>query len=447
MPGGPIKISIAIAIIAVVVMLAGIAYLSTQISGLNQKLVEMNQTLNQVSSNQEATSQAISNVNQKLNDLNETITSNSQKIEQASGAIQSLNQSLSELRQSLETLNNTVSGLSTQLQEISQTVSSLTGFPRMVTDDLGRTVIIPNTPQRIISLAPSVTEMIYAIGAQDLLVGVDDYSNYPPNLLDAIDSGQIQRVGGFTNPNIELILSLQPDVIFTTTGVQEQIVYQLEERGLTVVALGDQDVYQVIASIVKLGYVLGMEDYATQVAAKVSNDIASLASITANTTERPSVAIIVWNNPIFVVGGESFLDDIIYIAGGVNAFTNYTQGYPMISPEELVDAAPDIIVFTDGSGVADTEDALSWLQSLPGGNTIPAVQNGQVYVVHGEYSNSIVRPGIRTPAAGIILYAIIHGDAPNDLTTNNFDVVNYADQLAAEFNVSFNLVLVRGILG
>ena len=172
-----------------------------------------------------------------------------------------------------------------------------------------------------------------------------------------------------------------------------------------------------------------------------------LASITANTTERPSVAIIVWNNPIFVAGGESFLDDIIYIAGGINAFTNFTQGYPMVSTEELVEAAPDIIIFTEGSGVADANDALSWLQSLPGGDTIPAVQSGQVYVVHGEYSNSMIRPGVRTPAAALIIYAIIQGATANDVSADNFNLVSYADLLATESNITLNLVLVRGILG
>ncbi len=387
--------------------------------------------------------------NKRLGSINQSLRQQQKQMHEINRTIQAVKLSVDTSTRILkERLGNTeeeITGIKQQVEALSNSVNKLTGYPRTIVDFTGQTVIIQEQPKRIISLAPSITEIIFALGQQDKLVGVDQYSNYPPQLQDLEKSGKIQVVGGFSNPNYEKIVSLKPDVVFTVQGVQLQIAHRLRSLGLKVVVLGTKDMNDIVSSIILMGKVLGVDDASLKLAEQVTGDLESLAAISYRFNTTPTVGVIVWNNPIFVAGKESFMTSLLEMAGGENAFYNYSQAYPMISPEDLFNANPDIIVFTDGSGVSNYTDAMAWLKSIPGGASLKAVQTGEVYVVHGSYSDMLVRPGIRSPAAGLLLLAIIHPETgsniPHDVTPLNWKLANYASQLEATYNVTFPLLL------
>jgi len=445
----PGTMTITAAIIVLIIIAAEFAVLDNRlnnlqalIQGQNKKLESINQTL--ASQKQEISDQGnnmktiqsqISQQNREIKALNQTIKSMKQTLDESTSILQ-------------ERLNRTeeeINSIKQEVEALSRSVNELTGYPRTIVDFTGQTVILPSQPQRIISLAPSITEIIFALNQQDKLVGVDEYSNYPPQLLGMEDSGQVQVVGGFSNPNYEKIVSLKPDVVFTVQGVQLQVAHRLRMLGLNVVVLGTKDMNDIVSSIILVGKVLGVENISLKIAEDITMDLENLASISNTFNTTPTVAIIVWNSPIFVAGQQSFMTSLIEMAGGENAFVNYTQAYPMISPEDLLKANPDIIIFTEGSGVSNYSSAIAWLKSIPGGNHLTAVETGRIYVLHGSYSDMMVRPGIRTPAAGVLLLGIIHPETgsnmPHDISPSTWSLNNYVNSLESSYNVVFPLLL------
>jgi iron complex transport system substrate-binding protein len=431
-------------IIVLVIIAAEFAVLDNRLNSL-QALVE-SQDKNLASINN-----TLSNQQKQIQAQGETIRNIENQVSQQSTSIHGINQTLSDVNQSVKLLQerisnteNEISSIKDKLETLSGDVSKLTGYPRTVVDLTGQTIIIPAQPKRIVSLAPSITEAIFALGQEDKLVGVDEYSNYPPQLLELEKQGKIQVVGGFSNPNYEKILSLKPDIVFTVQGVQLQIAHRLRTLGLNVVVLGTKNMNDIVSSIILMGKVLGAEDTAVKLAEGVTLDLENLAAISTKLNTTPTVGVIVWNNPIFVAGQQSFMTSLIEMAGGENAFYNYTQAYPMISPEDLQAANPDIIVFTEGSGVTNYTSALAWLKSIPGGTSLKAVESGNIYVLHGSYSDMLVRPGIRSPTAGILLLAIIHSETgssiPHDISPSTWNIQDYVNHLESQYNITFPLL-------
>ncbi|MCE4615114.1 MAG: helical backbone metal receptor [Desulfurococcales archaeon] len=447
--GKPSAMTLTALVIVLVIIAAEFAVLDNRlnslqalIEGQNNKLGSINKTLSQQQQQIQEQGKAISNIGSKVSQQNSEMRGINQTI---LGVKQSVDTNIKLLQERLNNTEREIAGIKQQVETLSAAVNKITGYPRTVVDFAGQTVIIPAQPERIISLAPSITEIIFALGQQDKLVGVDEYSNYPPQLSGLEKSGKIQIVGGFSNPNYEKIVSLKPDVVFTVQGVQLQIAHRLRNLGLKVVVLGTKDMNDIVSSVILIGKVLGVDDTSLKLAEGVTGDIENLATISNSFNTTPTVGIIVWNNPLFVVGQQSFITSLIELAGGENAFYNYTQAYPMISPEDLLNANPDIIIFTEGSGVSNYTNALAWLKSIPGGTSLKAVQAGKIYVLHGTYSDMLVRPGIRSPTAGILLLAIIHletgSNIPHDVSPSTWNLTDYASHLESTYNVTFPLFL------
>lgn len=253
-----------------------------------------------------------------------------------------------------------------------------TAFPVTLTDDAGREVTIESEPERIISLAPANTEIIYGLGLLDRLVGVTTFDDFPPEVAD------IEKVGDFVQPNIEVIAAAEADLILATTGVQADVVEQLEAAGAVVLAIDPQTLDELFASIATVGAATGRSEEAADVVSGMRVELASVAEAIAD--EEPVRCFLeIAQDPLFTAGKGTLLDDLIRAAGGDNIVTEY--GYVGFSLEQLVTEDPTVYLATKGS-MSNPAD----LAKRPGYDRLSAVIAGRVAVLD---DNLVSRPGPR----------------------------------------------------
>ena len=245
-----------------------------------------------------------------------------------------------------------------------------------ITDDLGREVNISKPPERIISIAPSMTEMLFAIGLENKVIGVTEYCDYPPEALSK------EKIGTYTIPNIEKILLLEPDLILATGAIQAQreVVKLLEGYGLTVVALNPGTIEEIFKSIRLLGQITGQEEVALQLVSDLENRVESITKITENIprAQRPLVHYEVgeWRT----IGPGTFGHTVIELAGGINIGENCLGSYPTISSEFVIVSDPDVIILPTemGSMVRVTPEEV---KARPGWEIISAVGSNRIYPI------------------------------------------------------------------
>ena len=255
-----------------------------------------------------------------------------------------------------------------------------------VTDQLGRTVKLNRTPQRIISLAPSNTEILFALGLADRIVAVTDYDDYPP------EAKEKPSVGGYSTPNIEEVVALSPDLILATSVHEQRIIPQLEERGMTVFALNPKTIDEVLEAITLVGEITGQEKEASRLVAEMQNRIKMVTDKTDSLLEeqRPRIFYIVWHDPLMTSGSGTFQHDLIQKAGGTNIARDLT-GWPTISLEAVIEANPEVMIA--GVGHGNTEDLnFQFIKTESRLRDTDARQNNRVYAIDG---NLVSRPGPR----------------------------------------------------
>jgi len=211
-----------------------------------------------------------------------------------------------------------------------------------VFDDLGRLVAINGTPQRIVSLAPSNTEILFALGLGEKVVGVTDWCDYPPEALEK------EKVGGYDTPDIEKIVALNPDLILVAYGTSMDVINTLVGLGLTVFGIKTTDLDDLLNDIKTIGEITDKELEAYALTSEMENRIQAVTNQTEELEERPSVFYIVWHDPLWTAGSETFIHELIEKAGGVNICQNLT-GYTTISIEEVVACNPEVIITSEWS--------------------------------------------------------------------------------------------------
>jgi iron complex transport system substrate-binding protein len=255
-----------------------------------------------------------------------------------------------------------------------------------VTDDEGYTTDFTSVPERIVSLAPSNTQILFAIGLGDKVVGVTDYDQYPYNFTAWFEAGNMTSIGGFSTPNKETIASLHPDLLLATT-IHDADLPTFRNLGYKVLVLNPTNVSSVLADITMVGKAAGAEQNAATLVNSINDQINSIAQkIAAAHVERPLVYYEVWYPPLMSAGGTSFINDVITKAGGQNIFENETDQYPTVSSETIVQKNPTVILLpTDmaNAGEAPFYGSVDQVKARPGWNTISAVQNGRIVVVDG----------------------------------------------------------------
>ncbi len=252
-----------------------------------------------------------------------------------------------------------------------------------VIDDYGNRVPIHPIPKRIVSLAPSNTEILFALGLGNKIVGVTDYCNYPP------EAKNKTKIGGFSTINIEKIVSLNPDLVVAANGNGEENIKVLKRLGLRVVALNPKNLDDVMRDIRMLGKLTGTEKNATRLVKFMKCRINAVENATRNVA-RVSVVHILWNDPIWISGNDTFINDLIVRAGGVNAFSDIS-GWRVVSIEDLLERDPDVIIVSSGSGMGGEGNLLyKWV--MDNLRDLKAVKDGRVYKIDADI---ISRPSYR----------------------------------------------------
>jgi iron complex transport system substrate-binding protein len=270
---------------------------------------------------------------------------------------------------------------------------------REVTDETGRIVRIPQPVNRIVSLAPSLTETVYALGLQDRLVGDTDYCDYPP------DARKKTKVGGGINPSLEVIASLHPDIVLVTKGFNRlETVHALDGLGIPSYATDPHTVHDIIASSKRLADLLGVPEAGASIAAEMEHQLANLQQrLASSPTKR--VLFVVWHQPLTSVGKHTFIADALRLAGAVS-IVDSEQDWPHVSLEEVAKLQPDFLVFaaSHSEAVSPTVEALA---ALPGWSIVDAVKNRRIAVI----SEAVNRPAPHIISAIEDLARQLHPDA------------------------------------
>jgi len=256
-----------------------------------------------------------------------------------------------------------------------------------IVDDEGYTTTFSSIPQRIISLAPSNTQILFAIGLDDKVVGITDYDHYPYNFSAWIEAGNITSIGGFSTPNKETIASLNPDLILATP-INDPDVVTLRDLGYSVLVLNPTDVDGVLSDILMVGKAAGVDENAAELVGSLSSQINAIeVTIASAGLPMPKVYYEVWTPPLMSAGNGSFINDVILKAGGVNIFGGESQQYPSVSSETVVQSNPDVIMLPSemaNTGEAPFYGSVADVKARPGWSTISAVENDRVIVVSGD---------------------------------------------------------------
>jgi len=263
----------------------------------------------------------------------------------------------------------------------------LPDFPMTVSDDLGREVIIKELPKRIVSLAPSITEILFALGLEDRIVGVTDYCDYP----EAAKSKP--RVASYTTPNMEKLVSLEPDLVLAESIHEKTVLPALEKQGLTTLVSSATSIDAVLNYISLIGHINGKDKTAAQLVNKLTDRIKAVSTKTEELTpeNRPRVLYVVWHQPIWTMGSKTFTDDLIKTAGGINIFANDFEKSRVVSLESIVTKNPKVIIIT-GMGTSG-DQIYNAIKNESRLKSVDAMVNNRIYKISD--ANLIERPGPR----------------------------------------------------
>jgi iron complex transport system substrate-binding protein len=251
------------------------------------------------------------------------------------------------------------------------------------TDEVGRTIEINGPPQRIISVAPNVTEILFALGLEDRLVGVSIYCQYPPKALKK------EKIGGYINPSLEKIVALRPDlVIGIAEGDLRTFVDKLASLKVPVYITNPRDALEVLTSIRKIGEVTFAPEPASRIVRSMEERIRKVQDKVRG-RPRPRVLHILDFNPLISAGKGTFVDDLIRLAGGRNVAEAATGKYPRFSMEEVLVQDPEVILLASMKSQDPLVKQRRWWERW---KTISAVKLGRIYVLD---SDLIHRPSPR----------------------------------------------------
>jgi iron complex transport system substrate-binding protein len=279
------------------------------------------------------------------------------------------------------------------------------------TDDLGHAVSLAKPAQRVVSLSPNLTESMFAIGADDLLVGVTEFCKYPP------EAQSKPHIGGIINPVLEKVLAAKPDLVLGARGNPDQFLKRLVDMKVTVASFDPQTLDAAIDLLRKLGGLCGRERKASQVADALSARAVSIRAQAVKPATPPKALFILEWQPLFVAGPKSFVDDMIRAGGGVNvvkgeniaAGANADSPWPQVSAEKMIALDPDIIIFAKAQGAGvDTSGIISRMKSDAAWKNVSAIRANHIYAVDDDL---VTIPGPRL-VDGLAEVVRIIGEAP-----------------------------------
>lgn len=260
-----------------------------------------------------------------------------------------------------------------------QSSETSSGYPLTIQDFMGRKVVIDKVPERIVSLSPATTEILFALGLGDKIVGITEFDDYPPEVKD------IASVGGFNGPNIEAIAVQKPDIVFASSLSGKANMETLQNLGIPVFMLDAKKLEQIYQSILQIGSITGTQQKSEEMIADMK---AKVTSIKNKVSEQPAVKVfyLVDSNGNWTTGKGTFIDELISLAGGEN-IVNDTEGWVQYSIEKIVEKNPDVIVSAPHAG--DIEG----IRNMPGYKDTDAVKNDNIFIISDD--NIISRASYR----------------------------------------------------
>lgn len=269
------------------------------------------------------------------------------------------------------------------------TAAGAMSYPLTLTDDLGRKVTLKAEPRRIISVLPSSTETLCALGLCDRLVAVDDNSDFPQQVT------RLPKVGGLYNPNIEAMVALKPDLVIVSK--YGKLAEPLTQAGVTVLAINPETYDEVFSKTLTLGRVVNREAQAKGLVLNMRRDIAKTEILTRNAVRKPTTYLEIDPTP-YSVGPNSFMGVLLTKAGARNIIPAALGDFPKVDPELIVKANPQLMLGLDAKTAV----------SRPGWGNLQALRTGRVLEIPKDLNTILSRPGPRLPQALRGLARLVH---------------------------------------
>jgi len=263
-----------------------------------------------------------------------------------------------------------------------------------VYDDLGRKIEFELPPQRIVSLAPSITEILFFLGLGDRVVGVTRYCNFPP------EAQRKRVIGGVIDPNYEIIASLKPDlIIMTVEGNTREAFDKLSELGFKIFVTNPRNFDGILKTILDFGKICGVEARANYLVDSLKLELEKIKDVNTG-KKKPKILVLISLNPLMSAGKNTFINEIIERAGGVNVAGKLKQNYPIFSREEILKVNPDMIILTESE--IEKEELL---KQFPEWKYINAIKENRIFKIEPDI---ILRPSPRVILATKVIAQMIN---------------------------------------
>ena len=275
-------------------------------------------------------------------------------------------------------------------------VPATQGSAKSITDQLGRDVAIPASPRRIVSLAPSITEIVFDLGQGHRLVGVTRYSDHPAR------AAKLPKVGSYVRLDIERIVALNPDLCLATKdGNPKSVINRLASLKIPVYVVNPHNLDAILETILEIGMILDAGDKAAILTRRMQNRIQRVKSRVSQVENRPRVFVQIGVSPIVSAGTDTFIHELIKLAGGQN-LAEGRVAYPRFSREQVLALEPEIFIITSMARQAAFEQVKAEWRRWP---NMPAVRNERIYLVDSDLFD---RPSPRLVTGLEILARLIH---------------------------------------
>lgn len=271
-----------------------------------------------------------------------------------------------------------------------------TAYPLTITDSLGNEVTIEERPERVISLSPASTEILFALGAGDRVKGRTDYCSYPE------EAAAVESIGTYTSPNTELIISMEPDVIFASDYIDDSIRRQVESAGAKVVVFSANSIGQVQDVILQAGQILDLDENAEDLVASMDDDLQKVEDLAAG---QESLSVFVDIGSFYSAGPGSLLGDMLERLHVTNIAADTEEAYPQLSVETIIEKDPDIYI-----SLYSTPEELKATAGLSG---LDCIKDGRIifYEALCDEADMIQRPGPRVVKGMLLLAEQIYSEA------------------------------------
>ncbi len=277
--------------------------------------------------------------------------------------------------------------------------SNETAYPITVTDASGEEITFEAAPERIVSTSPSETEILFALGLGDKIVGVSDYDNYPEEALSK------PKVGGVFNPNVEAIIAADSDLLIGGISLPDDAAVKFRELGIKIYKTDPKTVEDVLDNILRLGVVTNTQVQAEELVEKLRADITKVTDAVATIQESDKKKVYLEFAPGWTVGSGEFLDELLVMAGGIN-IAGDQPGWNQVNEEKVIQDDPDVILYAANLVDYDSGKSLEELiKNRSGWEQIQAIQNSQLIAIDNDI---LARPGPRITEGLLLMFEGIY---------------------------------------